>query len=103
MIFHHQAIGNRIRRKRIQPRRVPAALQHQPAVGVIAAHAVNRIDESLVVSHQRDHPRGVVNIWFVRRGKEQMVVVTSKRGRNLCPVGFHLRVDGRIHRRPNDR
>ena len=60
MIFDHQAIGGRIRRQGIQPRSVPAALQHQPAVGVIAANAANRVDESLIVNHQRVHLSGTV-------------------------------------------
>ena len=101
MIFHHQAIGNRIRRKGIQPRCVPASLQHQPAIGVIAADAANRVDERLVVKLQRVHPSGTVHVWFVCRGKEQMVVVTGKGGGDLCPVGVHLCVAGWIDHCPN--
>ena len=97
MIFHHQAVGNRVRRKRIQPRRVAAALQHQPAVGVVAAHHPDRVDKSLVVKHQRDHLSGIMHVRFITGSKQQMVVVTGKGGGNLGPVGFHLRVDDGIN------
>ena len=97
MIFDHDPIGNGIRRQGVHPRRVRYALNHQPAIGVIAAGGADRIDERLIIIHQRDLFRSIVHVWFVRGGKKQMVVITGKIGGDLRPIGLHLRVDDGIN------
>ena len=101
MIFHHQAVGNHVRRQGIQPGRVATGLQHQPAVGVVATHCPHRVDKRLVIIHQRVHRGGAGHGGFVTGGKQQMVVVAGKGGGNLGPVSLHLRVDDWIHACPN--
>ena len=54
MIFDHHAVGNRVRRQGIHPRRVGYALYHQPAIGVVSTGAGNHY---LIAVNDSDQPR----------------------------------------------
>ena len=76
-------------------------LNNQCAGGVIATGGAHRVDEGLVVVHQRADVLGSPVV-HVRAGlvcacENQAFVVVLELGRNLSPVGLHLGVDGGVH------